>query len=289
MRVNNSMSVPLINNKSILTPTSGFLGSGFTHTINIYSGCAFDGSVCGIFCYAQHNHWITKGRPWGLYGAKENTVSAYEREFDRLKRPRRGNSKSLRIYMSSSTDPYVPQEKSLKLTRSLLEAMIDRPPNGLVIQTHATMIERDLDVIEDLATRTSVWVSITVETNRESLPGFPKHASSPAARLEVLRKFRDAGIRTQATISPLLPLTNVTSFAQSLNQVADRVIVDHYLLGDGSKGGWRTRQTEFPKLLEEAGFAEWNSLDKFWEVVSTLRDVLGAERVLVSEAGFNAV
>lgn len=281
------MPIPLINNKSILTPTSGFLGSGFTHTINIYSGCAFANSVCGTYCYAQHNHWITKGRPWGFYGAKHNVVSAYNKEFDRLKRPRRGDPKFLRIYMSSSTDPYLPQERSLGLTRLLLEAMLVRPPDGLVIQTHATLIERDLDLIQDLATRTAVWVSITVETDQEILPGFPKHASSPAARIEVLRKFRAAGIPTQATISPLLPLANVTRFAHSLGQAADRVVVDHYLLGDGSNGGWRTRQTEFPKLLEDAGFEEWNSLDKFWEVVSTLRTVLGAERVLVSEAGFN--
>jgi len=281
------MSTQRINNKSILTPTSGFLGSGFTHTVNIYSGCAFANSVCGIYCYAQHNHWITKGRPWGLYGAKENVVSAYQAEFDRLKRPRRGSPKFLRIYMSSSTDPYVPQEKSLRLTRSLLEAMVERPPDGLVIQTHATLIERDLDVIKNLATKTAVWVSITVETDQEILPGFPKHASSPAARIAVLGEFREAGIPTQATVSPLLPLANVTNFAESLNQAADRVVVDHYLLGDGSKGGWRTRQTEFPKLLEDAGLAEWNSLDKFREVVSTFRTVLGADRVLVSEAGFN--
>jgi DNA repair photolyase len=281
------MSIPLINNKSILTPTSGFLGSGFTHTINIYSGCAFANSVCGLYCYAQHNHWITKGRPWGMYGAKENVASAYEKEFDRLKRPRNGSPKFLRIYMSSSTDPYVPQEKSLRLTRSLLEAMVVRPPDGLVVQTHATLIERDLEVIKDLATRTAIWVSITVETDQESLPGFPKHASSVAARLDVLRRFRKAGLPTQATVSPLLPLANVTSFAQSLDQAADRVVVDHYLLGDGSKGGWRTRQTEFPQLLEGAGLAEWNSLDKFWQVVSTFRTVLGADRVLVSEAGFN--
>jgi hypothetical protein len=60
------MLVPVINNKTILTPTSGFLDSGFTHTINAYSGCAFAQAVCGSYCYAQHNHWITKGRPWKL-------------------------------------------------------------------------------------------------------------------------------------------------------------------------------------------------------------------------------
>jgi hypothetical protein len=51
---------PLIENASILTPTSGFLKAGYTHTINVYQGCAFAGSLCGTFCYTQHNRWITK-------------------------------------------------------------------------------------------------------------------------------------------------------------------------------------------------------------------------------------
>jgi hypothetical protein len=59
-----------IENKSILTPTSGFLGDGYSHTLNPYVGCSNAGSVCGIFCYAQHQFYITKNRPWGLYGAK---------------------------------------------------------------------------------------------------------------------------------------------------------------------------------------------------------------------------
>jgi hypothetical protein len=36
-----------LENKSILTPTSGFLASGFTHTLNPYVGCSNAGSLCG--------------------------------------------------------------------------------------------------------------------------------------------------------------------------------------------------------------------------------------------------
>ena len=81
----------------------------------MYQGCAFAGALCGLFCYAQHNQWITRGRAWGLY-APAPRREAYRRDFDRIKRPRRGEPGALRIYMSSSTDPYIPQEKSLRLT-----------------------------------------------------------------------------------------------------------------------------------------------------------------------------
>jgi DNA repair photolyase len=282
------MSLPVINNKTILTPTGGFLAPGFTHTINAYAGCAFAGAVCGSYCYAQHNHWITKGRPWALYGVKQSVVAAYERDYDRLKRPVRGAAKPLRIFMSSSTDPYLPQERALEVTRSLLRAMLGRPPDLVVIQTHTTLIDRDLEIIRELATRAAVRVSITIETDMEAIPGFPKHASSPANRISTLQRFRAAGVATQATVSPLLPIANVENFARRLSAAADRVILDHYLLGDGSPGGIRTKRTEFPQMLASTGFGEWNQLEKFWEVVDVFRAVCGHDRALISCEGFNA-
>jgi DNA repair photolyase len=277
-----------IDNKSLLTPTGGFLASGYTHTVNPYVGCAFAGAVCGTFCYAQHQHWIVRGRPWGLYGAKRNIRQAYRRDFDRIKRPRRGEPRPLRIYMSSSTDPYLPQEQRLGLTRAILEEMQTRPPDVLVVQTHNILIRRDLDLIRALAERCELWVSITVETDMDPVPGFPPHASRPAARLETLRQFREAGIRTQAAISPLMPLADPQTFAQALEAACDRVIVDYYLVGDGTHGA-RTRRTNFIQLLEQAGFGEWTHLEKLWEVRDLLIGVLGVERVLVSAEGFNAV
>jgi DNA repair photolyase len=274
---------------SILTPTSGFLTPGFTHTINAYRGCAFAGSLCGLYCYAQHNQWIAKGRAWGFYGPKSSVVEAYRADYDRLKHPRRGEPKPVAIYMSSSTDPYLPQEKSLRLTAQLLEEMIARPPDVIVIQTHHTLIERDIDLIERLATLCELWVSITIETDWESIPGFPPHASSPSRRVETLGRFHARGIATQATISPLLPLANPVAFAGRLDLSCDRVILDHYLIGDGSSGGWRTRKTGLSRRLDEAGFGEWNSLDKLYEVRDLMNVVLGADRVLVGRDGFNAV
>jgi len=277
-----------INNASILTPTGGFLKPGYTHTINSCSGCAFAGALCGTFCYAQHNHWLTKGRPWALYGVKQNLQEAYRRDYDQLKRPRRGAPRPLKIYMSSSTDPYIPQERRLQHTRALLEEMVERPPDVLVIQTHNTLIQRDVAVIQALAARCELWVSITCETDMERVPGFPPHASSPRERLEVLKAFREAGVQTQATLSPLMPLSDPEAFARQLDAACVRVIVDHYLLGDGAKG-LRTKRTNFEQLLTQAGFGEWTKLEKMYEIRDLLSRVLGEERVLVSAEGFNAV
>jgi DNA repair photolyase len=278
-----------IENRSILTPTSGFLRTGYTHTINAYQGCAFAGSLCGTFCYAQHNHWITRGRAWGFYGAKRSIRQAYRRDYDQIKRPKRGTPKPLKIYMSSSTDPYLPQEKKLRLTWSILDEMHERPPDVLVVQSHHTLVERDIDLITEVAARCELWVSLTVETDMDAVPGFPPHASLPARRLDTLARFRARGIRTQATLSPLLPLADPEAFAHRLHAVCDRAIVDHYLIGDGSPNGWRTKRTTFARRLEETGFGVWNSLAKLWEIRDLLVAILGEQRVLVGCDGFNAV
>jgi DNA repair photolyase len=284
-----SRSVPLVENSSILTPTSGFLKTGYTHTINAYQGCTFARSLCGTFCYAQHNPWITKGRAWSFYGAKRHIGEAYRRDYDQIKQPKRGLPKPLKIYMSSSTDPYLPQEKNLRLTWSILDEMRQRPPDVLVIQSHHTLVERDLDLIAEVAARCELWVSLTVETDMDPVPGLPPHASAPARRLDTLARFRARGILTQATLSPLLPLANPEAFAHRLSSACDRVIVDHYLIGDGSPNGWRTKRTTFAKQLEEAGFGAWNDLAKLWEIRNLLVQVLGESRVLVGCDGFNSV
>jgi DNA repair photolyase len=253
-----------IDNKSILTPTSGFLASGYTHTLNPYVGCAFAQALCGTFCYAQHQHWIVRGRPWGLYGAKRNIRQAFQRDYDRIKHPRNGSPRPLRIYMASSTDPYIPQEQRLGLTRAILEEMQTRSPDVLVIQTHTTLVSRDFDLIQPLSKRCELWVSITVETDMDPVPGFPSHASPPARRVETLKRFREAGVPTQATVSPLMPLADAHAFAHALDVACTRVVIDHYELGDGTHGA-RTKRTNFPQLLEQAGFGEWSRIERLSE------------------------
>lgn len=279
---------PLLEQRSILTPTGGFLKQGYTHTLNPYSGCSFAGGLCGVFCYAQHNGWVTRGRPWRLYGAKADAAALYARDHDRLKRPRRGPPRPLRVYMSSSTDPYLPQEATLRVTRGLLEAMLDRPPDLLVVQTRSPLVARDLDLLVDLSARCALWLSMTVETDLDPVPGLPRHATPIARRLEVVATFRRAGVRTQAAVSPVLPIGDLAAFAARLDEACDRVIVDHYLIGDGSHG-LRTRRTPFVDMLVAAGYERWTRLDVLEEVRAGLAARLGHARVLVSCDGFNAV
>ncbi|MDA1305613.1 MAG: hypothetical protein O2999_15230 [Nitrospirae bacterium] len=285
------MKVQDIPCRTILNPTGGFLGSGFTHTINLYRGCALGNTLCGLYCYAQWNSFHLQGRRWGSFlDVKDGVIDAYRSQYDRLKHPRSGEAKPIHIFMSSVTEPYPPQERTTRRTRQLLEEMSIRPPDSLVIQTHTPLVIEDLFLLQELHTRCRVNINITVETDQPTLPQpFPPHAYSPESRIQALKTLRDAGLHTVATVSPLLPLRDPWQFASNLESSSDRVILDHYLLGDGSPEGQRTERTALPQLLRDTGFAEWTMLEKFHEIVGIFQEVfVDIDRIGVSREGFNA-
>ncbi len=275
--------------RSILTPTGGWL-TGFTHSLNPYRGCAYGGAACGVYCYAPETRFSADRRDqWGSYlRPKLQAAEHYRAEAARVRR--RGGA--LRIFMSSVTDPYVPQEARLGVTRAILEAMLAEPPDLLVLQTHTPGPRRDARVLAALQEKARLVVQITVETDLERVPGLPPHAASVAERLAALQQLRQAGLPTVAVAAPLLPLRDPERFVARLGAAADGVIFDHWLVGDGSPGGARTRRRRahaerpLPDALAAAGLGEWNTIERFEEIVALARDRLGAARVGVSCEGF---
>jgi DNA repair photolyase len=275
-----------------LNRTTGFLREGFTHTINLYRGCPLANSLCGAFCYAQWNWYHTEGRSWGTFlDIKTGICDAYRRDYDRIKGPKVGPPRSLRIYMSSVTEPYPPQERSARRTRALLGEMLERPPDLLVIQSHTPLVVDDLSLLQALSGRCRLRVNVTVETDKEDLPaGFPRHMYSPTARIEALEAVRRAGVTSVGVVSPILPLDHPRAFAWALEQACDKVILDHYLIGDGSPGGLRTRRSRFPEMLVAAGYENWTRLDVLREVEEIFREAfVDPRRIGISCAGFNDV
>jgi len=273
------MKVREVACRTILTRTGGFLET-FSHSLNPYRGCAFGHALCGAACYAPAV--LRDARPWGDWlEAKTNAAEVYPKDLARERR--RG---PVKVFCASVTDPYVPQERRLRVTRRLLEAMVAHPPDALVLQTHTPGPLRDLDLLRQLAC--PVVVQISVETDRERIPGLPPHAFPPGERLAALEEIRGAGFEAVGVVAPLLPLEDPEAFARALDRSCTRVIVDHYLVGDGSPGGARTRRRGFPQKLVEAGCERWTRIEVLEETAALFRAVLGDARVGVSRAGFNA-
>lgn len=271
--------------RTILTPTTGYL-KGYTHTLNAYQGCAFGNGSCP-FCYVRAmpiQRFATT--PWGSWvKAKINAPLLLESELGKARR--QGTFGRLRIFMSSATDPYQGAEARLRLTRQILHVFAESGDFGLlVIQTRSPLVERDLDLLQQLGAR--VIVSLTVETNREDIRrSITPTSPSIARRLLTLERLRDARIPAQAALSPLLPC-DPPILADLIASRVSRVVVDTLIDGDGAHGQ-RSRSLGLPELLSSIGYPEWFHSPAHEQLMGILRSRLGELNVGFGEVGFNSL
>lgn len=236
---------------SVLTRTTGFLATVCSHSLQPYRGCAFGRSLCGVGCYVQHSFHVTRGRPWGSFlEARMNASDVYRATADRERRWARKSRGAFAVFLSSVTEPFPPQERRLGVTRDILLAMVDDPPDGLIVQTHSHLVVEYREVFQELADRCDLRVHLTIETDRDRIPGLPPHPSPIAARFASAKTLKQSGIRVVITVSPLLPIRDPDAFFARIAESADAVVLDHFIGGDGSPNGSRTRRTSLPLAME---------------------------------------
>lgn len=260
--------------KTLLNKGTGFL-SGYTYSLNPYAGCAFGCSYCYV---RQMPVAMFRKEPWGTWvDVKKHAADLLCRELERAKKKGK-----VTIFMSSSTDPYQPIEYREKVTRSLLEVMVENPPDFLFVQTRSPLVCRDIDLFLRLKDR--VRVSITIETDREDIRKHFTPAAPPInARFKTLKRLADAGVPTQATIAPVLPSSE--TFPEKLKQVVNRVCVDDYFMGDGS-GGRRTKNLGIDAVYKALGLEEWYDPSAYRLVYDRLKQVFSDEQIHLSQSGF---
>jgi len=245
-----SLEISEVEIKNILTRTSGYLESIATHSLQPYRGCSFGNSLCGSGCYVQHNPFVTRGRPWGSFlEVRTNAASSYLRTVARERRYARSKELPFGIFMSSSTDPFLPQESRFAVSQRLLEAMTEEPPEVLILQTHTAAVAKHIPLLKRLSKLCQLRVHISIETDRDRLPGLPPPASPIEARFLAAQALREAGLKLVVTIAPLLPIEDPESFFGRLSTVSDAIVIDHFIGGDGSLQGRRTLRTRLPEAM----------------------------------------
>jgi DNA repair photolyase len=267
--------------RSILTRTSGYLEAVCSHSLQPYRGCPFGAALCGVGCYVQHSGHITQGRPWGSFlDVRTNAAEAYRASYDRERNWARRARGRFGIFLSSATEPFPPQEARFGITRDVLEAMIGQPPDVLIVQTHSHRVADAADLLRSLAGQCELRIHLSIETDRERLPGLPPPASSVQKRFEAAEVLHRAGLRVVITVSPLLPIAEPERFFARIAAVADAVVLDHYIDGDGSVGGSRTLRTRLPEAMAavEPGSVDLSYRDRMGEV---------ARRFLPGRVGFS--
>ncbi len=236
--------------RSVLTRVSGYLETVCSHSLQPYRGCPFGKSLCGVGCYVRHNIFATKGEPWGsTLDVRENAAEVYAATFAREQSWARRRRGRFSVFLSSATEPFPPQEARYGVTRRVLGAMIERPPDALIVQTHSQRVADHADVLRALAEACDLRVHISIETDRERLPGLPPPASTVARRFEAAEALKRAGLFVVVTVAPLGPIADPEGFFARIARSADAVILDHFIGGDGSSDGSRTRKTALPAAM----------------------------------------
>src|SRR6266849_6150222 len=109
------------------------------------------------------------------------------------------------LSFGGGTDCYQPLEASLRLTRQCLEVCAEYR-NPVAIITKAPLIERDLDVLQSLARRSRVSVSVSIPFwNQEHARAIEPQVATPRRRIEVIRRLAQAGVPVGVSVAPIIP------------------------------------------------------------------------------------
>jgi DNA repair photolyase len=148
--------------------------------------------------------------------AKQNAAWLLEQDLRRMAKQRKLHEE---IALGTATDPWQPIERRMKITRSLLEVLARHEGLRIGMVTKSTLIQRDIDLLQQINERSTLVVHITITTpDAELARKLEPRAPRPDLRFETVRKLREAGIRTGILNCPLLP--GITDTAEAIDRMA---------------------------------------------------------------------
>jgi DNA repair photolyase len=230
-----------INARSIFSPATGFIRrGGFDWSCNPYLGCSFGCTYCYAMFLPQNRRPKSDWGKW--FQAKTNAVELARKHAPKIARQA--------VYMSSVTDPYLPAERSLRLTRGILEALVPHQPR-ILIQTRGPLVVRDVDLFIQFR---AIRINISIPTDSENVRKvFEPKAPPLEQRWQSVSKLQRAGIPIGICVTPTLPLENPAAFAKRLRALKpDVLVVQDFHDSNGAFGadtGEKARQ-----LLRESGW-----------------------------------
>jgi DNA repair photolyase len=174
----------------------------FEQAVNPYRGCEHG---C-VYCYARPMHSYLGLSP-GLdfetkLTAKTNVVQVLEKQ---ISAP--GYVPKV-INIGSATDCYQPIEREHLLTRQLLKMLLaHKHPISLI--TKASLVERDIDILQDMAAQGLAAVYVTVTTLDGKLAQIMEpRAAAPYRRLKTIEALANAKIPVGVSVAPHIPFIN---------------------------------------------------------------------------------
>ena len=174
----------------------------FDRSINPYRGCEHG---C-IYCFARPTHAYLGLSP----GIDFETRLAVKNDAAKLlaKELQARSYSCDTIALSPNTDCYQPLDRELGLTRQILE-VLQRCDHPVSIITKSSLVQRDLDILADMASRKLANVVVSVTTLDATLSAkLEPRASAPHRRIKTIEALSSAGIPVGILFAPLIPYIN---------------------------------------------------------------------------------
>lgn len=172
---------------------------GFDRSINPYRGCEHG---C-VYCFARPTHGYLGLSP-GLdfetrLIARPEAPRVLEREL-----ARKGYVPAT-VAIGTNTDPYQPIERERRIMRGVLE-VLSAHRHPVSIATKGSLVERDADLLSDMAAEGLVRVGISVTTlDAELARTLEPRVPAPARRLRAIETLARAGIEVRVMVAPVIP------------------------------------------------------------------------------------
>lgn len=202
------LNITEINSKSILRKQkkidSWFLSS---YGMNLYRGCSHN---C-VYCDGRAEKYNVAGEFGKDIEVKSNSVELLRKELDPSKK-RKPFETGFFLVGGGVCDSYEPAENKYNLTRSTLELLLQyhHPVHML---TKSTLIYRDLDLLRRINKDTGAIVSMSFSSVDDKLSSiFEPNVPPPSQRLNILKKFKEAGITCGMFLMPVIPFITDTAF-----------------------------------------------------------------------------
>jgi DNA repair photolyase len=187
---------------------------GFDRAVNPYRGCEHG---C-IYCYARPTHAYLGYSPGLDFETrlvfKPEVAALLERE---LRKP---GYVCKPMALGSNTDPYQPVERTLKLTRAVLE-VLERFGHPVSIVTKSAGVLRDMDILQRMAARGLVRVYLSVTTLDAGLARrMEPRAAAPERRIAAIAALAQAGVPAAVLAAPMIPGLNDAELEKILERAS---------------------------------------------------------------------
>jgi DNA repair photolyase len=184
--------------------------------MNLYRGC---GHNCA-YCDGRWEGYYVEGEFGHEVEVKINAPEVLERELD-PSRKRKPFEKGFFVFGGGVSDSYQPLEKRYGISRVAL-TLLDRFRHPVHILTKSTLVERDLDLLQDIHRNSRAMISFSLssvddEVSRLVEPGVP----SPSLRLALMKKAKDLNLPAGIFLMPVLP--GLTDTQEKIDDSVQRI------------------------------------------------------------------